>query len=74
MDIPYKIEIEPSELVYQIGTNKAMKFVMQIEDYINDAKWSENLVLKIVENMSDNCSREQMEDFFNRIKKKARIK
>lgn len=74
MDITYKIEIEPYELVYQIGTNKAMKLVMEIEDCINDAKWSENLVLKIVENMSVNCSREQIEDFFNRIKKKARIK
>jgi len=74
MDIRYKIEIEPYELVYQIGTNKAMKLVMEIEDCVNDARWSENLVTKIVENMSVNCSKEQMENFFKRIKKKARIK
>ena len=74
MDIPYKIEIEPYELVYQIGSNRAMKLVMDIDDCINDARWSENLVTKIVENMSVNCSKEQMEKFFKKIKKKARIK
>lgn len=74
MDIPYKIEIEPYELVYQIGANKAMKLVMEIEDCVNSCKWSKSLVLKIVSHMADNCDDEEMEEFVNNIKKKARIK
>ena len=74
MDIPYKIEIEPYELVYQIGANKAMKLVMEIEDCINCSKWSKKLVLKIVSSMSDNCDNDEMEEFISQIKKKVRIK
>jgi len=74
MDIPYKIEIEPYELVYQIGANKAMKLVMEIEDCINNARWTQKLILEIIEHMSYNCDTEEMAEFINRIKKKARIK
>jgi len=74
MDIPYKIEIEPYELVYQIGVNKAMKLVMEIDDCVNNSKWSKSLVLKIIDHMADNCDKEEMEEFINQIKKKARIK
>jgi hypothetical protein len=74
MDIPYKVEIEPYELVYQIGTSKAMKLVTEIEDCVNDVKWTKSLILKMISHMEENCEKEEMIDFINQIKRKARVK
>jgi len=74
MDIPYKIEIEPYEIVYQIGARKAMMLVMEIDDCVNDAKWSQKLILKIISHMSDNLTKEEISEFIARIKTKAKVK
>jgi len=73
-DISYKIEIEPYELVFQIGTIKAMQLVLEIEASINDDDWSKKLILKMIGHMEENLSKEEMQKFVNTIKRKAKAK
>jgi hypothetical protein len=74
MDFAYKIEIEPFELVYQIGNKEAMRLVLEIEDCVNDLKWTKSLILKMISHMEENCEKDEMTDFIKKIKRKARVK
>jgi len=74
MYITYKIGIDTYELVYQIGAKKAMRLVFEIEDCINDPKWSKNLILKMISHMEENLEKEEIADFINKIKRKAKMK
>lgn len=67
-------EIDPYEIYDQFGARKTMNFVMAIEDAVNDAEWSKKLILKILSHLTDNCDKEEMEEFIKQVKKKAKIK